>query len=84
MVRAVTVFMWAWVALDLAVNALAIVGLVIGGPTLQEGWENVAAVFNPLNVVNVLWQLLLVSPAVVAAFWREHLRRKQPTPDPAP
>lgn len=76
--KALTWFIRIWVALAILVNVIAIAGFIMGAPTIGEGWARVQDIYSPFNVINYILELVLVSPALGAYFWRERRRKKVP------
>jgi len=75
--KALTVFIWAWIATALAVNLTAVVGFFIAADSFWDGWQKVAEIYSPFNVINMLMEVLLVSPAIAAAVWRDRRRARK-------
>ena len=73
---ALTWFIRVWVALAVVVNLISISGLILTSPSLWDGWQRVAEIYNPFNVWNVIMEVALFSPAVGAYCWREARRNK--------
>ena len=75
--RALTLFIRAWIGLAVAVNVVAVAGMVVSADGLWAGWQEVASVYSPFNVWNVAMELVLFSPAIGAYMWRERRRGNQ-------
>lgn len=73
--RALTVFMWIWVAMVLLLNLVGIAGAFIARP-FWEAVDQVQQWYSPFNLVNWGLNLVLLSPALGAAKWRAIRRRR--------
>lgn len=73
--KLLTWFIYGWVALAVLVNVVAIVGLFLEAGTFWGGVSSVQETYSPFNVLNWLLEVILISPAVGAYWWRE--RRKE-------
>jgi hypothetical protein len=72
-----TWFIWVWTALVFLANLAAIIGFLVTAPTLGDGWAQVSKTYGPLNVVNLLVEVVVLSPAIAAAYWRDKLRGRK-------
>ena len=63
-------------ALAVLLNVVGIAGLILTAPTFGDGWALVQDIYSPFNVVNLLAELVLVSPAIGAYLWRERRRKR--------
>jgi hypothetical protein len=77
MVNLLTWFIWGWVALVFIANLAAIIGFLVGAPTFWDGWAQVSKTYGPLNLVNLLVEVVVLSPAIAASYWRDRLRAKK-------
>ena len=72
--KALTWFINGWIALAVLVNVVAVVGLFVGAATFWAGWTRVTETYSPFNVANMFMELLLLSPALGAMYWRNRRR----------
>ena len=77
MVNLLTWFIWGWIGLVFLANLAAIIGFLVGAPTFWEGWAQVSKTYGPLNLVNLLVEVVVLSPAIAAAYWRDRLKAKK-------
>jgi hypothetical protein len=75
--RVLTLFIRAWIGLAVAVNVVAMAGIMMVADGLWAGWQEIASIYSPFNVWNVVMELVLFSPAIVAYMWRERRRGNQ-------
>lgn len=68
---ALTWFIRVWIGLAILVNLVAVVSIIYFAPTFWEGVDKVAEIFNPFNVFNLAMEILLLSPALLALWWRD-------------
>jgi hypothetical protein len=73
--RTLTSFIWAWITFILVVNLFGIVGLFMSADSYGQALQEVREIYSPLNVVNWLLELVILSPALVAYVWRERRRK---------
>jgi hypothetical protein len=69
--RALTWFINGWFVVAALVNITAIIGLFIGAGGFWTGWLRVTHTFSPFNFINWVAELVLLSPALAAIYWRE-------------
>jgi len=73
--KALTIFINVWVGLVVIVNVLGIAGQFylhgIGG-----GIAYIQETYSPFNVVNYVMEIVALSPAIGAYYWRERRRAK--------
>jgi hypothetical protein len=72
-----TWFIWGWTALVFLANLAAIIGFLVSAPTFWDGWAQVSKTYGPLNLVNLLVEVVVLSPAIAAAYLRNRLRAKK-------
>jgi multisubunit Na+/H+ antiporter MnhB subunit len=77
MVNLLTWFIWGWIALVFIANLAAILGFLVGETTFWDGWAQVSKTYGPLNLVNLLVEVVVLSPAIAASYWRDRLRAKK-------
>lgn len=65
-----TWFIRVWIGLAILVNLVAVVSIIYFAPTFWDGVGKVAEIFNPFNVFNMAMEVLLLSPAFIAMWWR--------------
>jgi len=58
-------------------NVAAVIGFFVGAVTFRDGWARVADTYGPDNVANLFMELLLLSPALGAVYWRDRRRVKE-------
>src|SRR5579863_1175384 len=80
--RILSWFMYLWLALALAINAIAIIGFFWAAHGFWAGWQQVAEVYGPYNVKNYVMELILISPALGAFLWLEQRRKKRASAAP--
>ena len=73
--RTLTNFIWAWITFILVVNLFGIVGLFMSADSYGRALQEVREIYSPLNVINWLLELVILSPALVAYVWRERRRK---------
>lgn len=69
--KTLTWFANAWIAFAVLINLVAIYGL-----WMAQGWSKVQEIYSPFNIINFVFELLLLSPALGALYWRDQRRRK--------
>lgn len=74
--RGLTWFIYGWVALAVLVNALAVVGMFVVAETAWDVIKAVQTTYSPFNIVNWMFEVVLLSPAIGAYWWRE-IRRER-------
>ena len=75
--KALTWFIKGWILLAVLVNVAAVVGFFIGAATLRDGWTPVADTYGPGNVANLFAEILLLSLAFAAMYWRDKRRTRR-------
>ena len=73
--RTLTNFIWAGITFILVVNLFGIVGLFMSADSYGRALQEVREIYSPLNVINWLLELVILSPALVAYVWRERRRK---------
>lgn len=76
MIRFLTWFVRLWIGAVIALNVLAIVGMIVGSPTLNDAWLRVTDTYSPFNLWTHGLNLVLISPAIGAYFLHEKLRER--------
>jgi hypothetical protein len=76
--KALTWFINCWVALFILANVVAAVGLFIGAKSFWDGCTQVWETFDPFNVGNYAVELAVLSPALIALYWRDNRRTRTP------
>lgn len=74
--RALRWFIGIWVGLVLLLNVIAVAGIFL----VSGFWEGVARVqdtYSPFNIINWVVEVVLLSPALVTAWWLERRKSKQ-------
>lgn len=74
--KALTWFASGWVILIVAVNLAAIAGLMLTAASFGAGVAKVRDIYSPFNIVNWLAELIALSPALAAYWWRERRRAR--------
>lgn len=77
--RALIWFIRVWVALAILVNAAAIVGFFVGAHSFWGGWQRIADIYSPFNLINWFAEIALISPAFGAYLLLERRRKKRAT-----
>lgn len=68
--RALTWFIRIWVAFAILVNVLSMAGAFMA-EGFWGGWATIQDTYSPFNYLNVLMEIILLSPALLAYWWRE-------------
>ena len=74
--RFLTWFIRIWIALAVFVNVISIIGLFLGADSFWHGWQRVADIYSPFNVINFIMEIVLISPAIGAYLWLKRRRKK--------
>lgn len=74
--RALTWFANAWIALDVALNAINAVATVLLAPSVWAGAWKVAEIYSSLNLAGFIFQMIVAAPAIAALMWRDKRRRR--------
>jgi hypothetical protein len=75
--KALTVFINIWVGFVLLCMVVDIATIVYTAPSIWSGiWAAQEKWFDPFNVVHFIAEVIFVSPAIGAFFWRERLRKR--------
>jgi hypothetical protein len=72
--KALTWFIRSWLALVLLANVAAIVGFFLLAATAWDGWRQVRETYNPYNISNFVAEMVSLSPALGALYWRDRRR----------
>src|ERR1700732_1635502 len=72
--KALTWFIRSWLVLVLLANIAAIVGFFLGAVTVWEGWMRVKETYSPFNISNFVMEMVVLSPALGALYWRDRRR----------
>jgi hypothetical protein len=75
--RTLSWFVRVWVAIAIAVNVVAVAGLLTGAHGSWAGWQRVADVYSPFNPINWLMEVVLLSPALGSYVWLQRRRKLQ-------
>lgn len=73
---ALTWFIRIWIGIVIFLNVIAITGFFLTAPDFASGWQRTAATYSPFNVWNFLMEIITLSPAIGAYFWREKRRER--------
>jgi hypothetical protein len=76
------ILMWfatVWILLVVIFNIVAILGFLVAAPTFWAGFEKVREVYGPFNIWNWLFEIAILSPALIALTWLDR-RRKNSKP----
>jgi hypothetical protein len=73
--QTLTSFIWVWLTLILLLNIFGIVGLFMSADSGEQALHQVQEIYSPLNVMNWLLELLILSPALIAYVWRARRRK---------
>src|SRR5262244_3372588 len=69
-------FVRVWVGVAIAVNVAAIGGFLLTASSFWAGVMRVAAVYSPLNPMNLLMEAILFAPAIAVQIWLDRRRKK--------
>src|SRR5260370_42698813 len=69
-----TWFINCWVALVVLANVASIVGSFVGAATFWDGWKRIMETYSPFNVANFIMEVVSLSPALGAMYWRDRRR----------
>ena len=72
---ALTWFIRGWVTLAVIVNVIAIGGIFVEASNFWDGWNRATEIYSPFNLWNVATEIILLSPAIGAYYWREQRRK---------
>jgi hypothetical protein len=72
--KALTWFINCWVALVVLANVAAVVGFFVVAATFWDGWKRVTETYSPFNVANFIMEVVSLSPALGAMYWRDRRR----------
>lgn len=76
--NALTWFIRVWIALFIAINLLGMAAtFAVHG--FWGGISEVQRILNPFNIANIIFQIMLLSPALAAYWWREKRRVRRLT-----
>lgn len=75
--KALTIFIWIWAFIAVAVNVVAIAGFFVTADSFWAGLGRVQDTYSPFNIFNWIAELILISPAIGAVIWRDRCRSKQ-------
>lgn len=74
--RVLTIFIYVWFGLFIAVNVIGIIGqFYLYG--FSGGVSYIQEIYSPFNVVNYIVSVVVLSPAIGAFLWRNKRRAKQ-------
>ena len=71
------IFMYTWLGLASLLVIIGTVGIVIGAPSLWEGFKELREIYSPFNIINYLLILLTFSPAIGVYVLIEYLRGEE-------
>jgi hypothetical protein len=74
--KALTWFIRIWVGFAMLVNVIAMAGFFVAHG-FWGGLAKVQETYSPFNIWNYFAELLLLSPALIAYWWREKRRTKR-------
>ena len=78
--RALTIFLYVWGGLFVAVNVAGIIGqFYLHG--FSEGVSYIQEVYSPFNIINFVLSVVVMSPAIGAYYWRDRRRKKRASED---
>ena len=63
--QTLTSFIWVWLTLILLCDIFGIVGLFMSADSGEQALHEVQEIYSPLNVMNWLLELLILSPALI-------------------
>jgi hypothetical protein len=70
-------FIRIWVGLVVILNLVGIVSILIASPTVGDAWNNITEIYSPFNVINVIAEVVALSPALGAYLWLEKRKKQQ-------
>lgn len=73
--KALTWFIRIWVGLIVLLNVAAIIGFFATAPSFWAGIARVQETYSPFNVVNWIVEVISLSPALAAMWWRDKRRK---------
>ncbi len=73
--KTLTYFMWGWIGLVALVNVGHIVGVMATVNDVWTGIKVIQGTYSPFNVLNLIVEVMLISPAAGAYLWRERWRK---------
>jgi membrane protein implicated in regulation of membrane protease activity len=74
--RAMTWFIGVWVGLVVLINVVAMIGFMMGAPTVWAGIAQIQDIYSPFNVRNWMAEVIAVSPAVAVLAWQGRRRSR--------
>jgi hypothetical protein len=74
--RALHWFIGIWVCLALFINILAVAGMFLASG-FWDGLARVQDTYSPFNIGNFVMEIILLSPALIAAWWLERRKSKR-------
>ena len=72
--KALTWFINSWFLLVLLANVAAVVGFFMGAATFWDGLTRVRETYSPFNISNFVMEMVVLSPALGALYWRDRRR----------
>ena len=73
--KPLTWFIRIWIGAVVLLNIVGIVGILFSAPSFIAGWSQIAEIYSPFNLWTLGLNLVLLSPALVAWWWRNHIRQ---------
>lgn len=79
--RALGWFINGWIALVVLLTFMSFAGTIISAPTIWNGLGAVADELSPYDLKYYFTMALLLSPAILATWWRDRRREKSSNSD---
>jgi hypothetical protein len=74
--RGLTWFANLWLGMAIVVNALVVAEAFASSTSFWTGLSQLRQVYNPFDMQNILFQVILFSPVVVALLWRNRRQER--------
>lgn len=71
-----TWFAYAWFTIAVLLNILAIFSAFMMADSVWGAWETIQEWYSPINVVNYIAEIGVLSPGLAAIWWRNKRREK--------
>jgi|TARA_B100000315_G_C14283272_1_gene453999 uncharacterized membrane protein len=71
--RALTIFIYLWAGIFVLLNVVGIIGqFYLHG--FSGGLSYIQEIYSPFNVINYIFSIVVLSPAIGVYYWREKKR----------
>lgn len=71
-IRTLTYFGYTWLIAAGGLIVIGILGMIVTSDSLGEAWEKITTIFNPLNFINTVLIIFMLSPGLFALNWAEN------------